>query len=280
MLTTESAEAYPNTSRYTPVLGHGLTTDASKIIRWGARANMTRKPRHSVIYICPALTIDPNARETVIKQYERELDTRINLISRFQDLVPLIDTPEFEFNWVSIDLEYLAEIHGANMFDMVRTIHTLIQCSNCNGRPRSVRIVGVVGDTTDPSIIREAMTIPEISTLCVREGGTVSHEQAMADAKRMFSGDMAIPQIIRDRLNPRKTRAKKDDDSVRLTPRQTQILDLVATRGASNKVIARALKISESTVKLHVSAILKKYGCRNRTQLAVFSQRERDKQRA
>jgi DNA-binding NarL/FixJ family response regulator len=56
-----------------------------------------------------------------------------------------------------------------------------------------------------------------------------------------------------------------------LTPRQRQILDIVVTRGVSNKNIARMLHISESTVKLHMSSILKKFGLRNRTQLALFA---------
>lgn len=281
MPNVESAKAYPKPSWYTSVLGPGLTTDADTIIRWGARANMIRRPRHSVIYICPTLNIDHSSKEQILKQYEQDLgDVRITMISRFQELIPLIDSPEFEFNWVTIDLEHLSQTHGVNIFDLVRTIHILLQTSVCNGRSRSTCIVGVVGDTTDPTIIREAMAIPEICTLCIREGGAISHEQALADAKRFLSGDMTIPQIIKDRVNTRKSRNKKEGNFLRLTPRQTQILDLVSTRGASNKVIARTLKISESTVKLHISAILKKYGCRNRTQLVVFSKQERDKQEA
>ena len=56
---------------------------------------------------------------------------------------------------------------------------------------------------------------------------------------------------------------------IRLTTRQSQVLSLVCNRGLSNKKIASLLKISESTVKIHVSAILKEYGVRNRTQLAL-----------
>jgi DNA-binding NarL/FixJ family response regulator len=55
----------------------------------------------------------------------------------------------------------------------------------------------------------------------------------------------------------------------KLTPRQTQVLQMIQTRGSSNKVIAKQLKISESTVKVHIGAIMKKFGVRNRTQLAV-----------
>jgi len=56
-----------------------------------------------------------------------------------------------------------------------------------------------------------------------------------------------------------------------LTPRQRQVFDLLSTRGASNKTIAKMLNISESTVKLHLGVIFKKYGVRNRTQLAIFA---------
>ena len=42
-------------------------------------------------------------------------------------------------------------------------------------------------------------------------------------------------------------------------------------RGDPNKVIARELDISEATVKVHVKAILRKLGLRNRTQAAAWS---------
>lgn len=58
-------------------------------------------------------------------------------------------------------------------------------------------------------------------------------------------------------------------NTLKLTPRQHQVLHMIQTRGASNKVIAKQLKISESTVKVHIGAIMKKFGVRNRTQLAV-----------
>jgi len=59
------------------------------------------------------------------------------------------------------------------------------------------------------------------------------------------------------------------DYGIRLTSRQHDIMTLVSNRGLSNKKIAQVLNISESTVKVHISAILKAYGVRNRTQLAL-----------
>ena len=56
----------------------------------------------------------------------------------------------------------------------------------------------------------------------------------------------------------------------RLTERQREVFELIANRGISNKQIARTLSISESTVKIHVSAIMRSCCVRNRTQLALM----------
>ena len=42
-------------------------------------------------------------------------------------------------------------------------------------------------------------------------------------------------------------------------------------RGASNKVIARELDVSESTVKIHVQNVLKKLNLTSRVQVAVYA---------
>lgn len=54
----------------------------------------------------------------------------------------------------------------------------------------------------------------------------------------------------------------------RLSPRQGEVLELLH-KGFSNSEIAEALGISVATVKLHVHAILKATGARNRTSLVV-----------
>lgn len=55
-----------------------------------------------------------------------------------------------------------------------------------------------------------------------------------------------------------------------LTAREQEILRHVA-EGLSNKMIARALSITDGTVKLHVKSILRKLGIRSRVEAAVLA---------
>ena len=54
-----------------------------------------------------------------------------------------------------------------------------------------------------------------------------------------------------------------------LSPREAQVAQAVA-RGATNKEIARALSITERTVKAHLSAIFNKLDVRDRLQLSLL----------
>ncbi len=57
-----------------------------------------------------------------------------------------------------------------------------------------------------------------------------------------------------------------------LTPRETEVLVLLA-RGMANKEIARALGISEKTVKAHLTNVFQRIGVADRTQAALWAQR-------
>jgi DNA-binding NarL/FixJ family response regulator len=54
------------------------------------------------------------------------------------------------------------------------------------------------------------------------------------------------------------------------SPRQRDVLRLLA-EGQSNKVIARGLGISVSTVKVHLGAVFRALGARNRVEAAVLA---------
>ena len=61
-------------------------------------------------------------------------------------------------------------------------------------------------------------------------------------------------------------------DEVELTERECQTLRLIA-EGMSNKLIARALGISDGTVKIHVKHLLSKLNLHSRLELAAWAHR-------
>ncbi|WP_224240276.1 LuxR C-terminal-related transcriptional regulator [Hyalangium gracile] len=76
----------------------------------------------------------------------------------------------------------------------------------------------------------------------------------------------APPVLEEDELARRLRRAK---ETAQLTPRQIEVLELVA-RGKTNKEIAAVLGRSEGTVEVHVTNLLRKYGASNRAGLVAL----------
>ena len=56
-----------------------------------------------------------------------------------------------------------------------------------------------------------------------------------------------------------------------LSPTEERILRMLATTGATNKEIARECGITEGTVKVHLKAIVRKLGVKNRTQMVIWA---------
>ena len=97
--------------------------------------------------------------------------------------------------------------------------------------------------------------------------------EVIATVSSRFDAFERALSATRNLVQAEQARPKGDGKRIRdgnLTRRQTEILDLVR-RGASNRVIAETLGISEGTVKLHVSSILKRLKVRNRTEAAQLS---------
>ena len=86
--------------------------------------------------------------------------------------------------------------------------------------------------------------------------------------RRVLAGDIWTPPDV-DLSGPAD---KETADLVRrmasLTPQQVRVLMMVSA-GLLNKQIAYELKVSEATVKAHVSAILTKLGVESRTQAVI-----------
>ena len=78
-------------------------------------------------------------------------------------------------------------------------------------------------------------------------------------------------------LNPRVARQllaarAEAPATVELTPREAEVLGLVR-QGLANKQIARRLGISERTVKAHLTNVFQRIGVADRTQAALWAER-------
>lgn len=70
-----------------------------------------------------------------------------------------------------------------------------------------------------------------------------------------------------------KSDSPETNRSVMLTPRERQVVSLVA-EGLKNKEIARNLRITEATVSHHLTSIFKKLGVPGRLQLVIHAHRK------
>jgi DNA-binding NarL/FixJ family response regulator len=99
--------------------------------------------------------------------------------------------------------------------------------------------------------------------------------ERLFDAVRVVAAGEALlaPTVTRRligefaRLRP-SVASPAEDRLATLTPRETQVLRLVA-EGLSNPEVAARLVVTEETVKTHVSRMLSKLGLRDRTQAVV-----------
>ncbi len=111
----------------------------------------------------------------------------------------------------------------------------------------------------------------------------VSPESLAKVIRRVFKGDypiseniLAKPEVASKLLNQFETYAVNGEEmetlAAPLTPREIQILSYVAA-GNGNKQIAYDLKISEQTVKNHLTSILRKLAANDRTHAVVLAMR-------
>jgi DNA-binding NarL/FixJ family response regulator len=100
-------------------------------------------------------------------------------------------------------------------------------------------------------------------------------EELIAAIHTIAAGDSLLSPSVTSRVIERMAGqpapgAAVDTRLDELTPRETEVLELVA-RGRSNTEIAAELIIEESTVKTHVKRILAKLDARDRVQAVIFA---------
>jgi DNA-binding NarL/FixJ family response regulator len=100
----------------------------------------------------------------------------------------------------------------------------------------------------------------------------VSAERLFEAVRVVAAGEALLAPAVTRRLISEFARlqrpARPTAALATLTPRETEVLSLVA-EGLSNHQIAVRLVVTEETVKTHVSRVLRKLGLRDRTQAVI-----------
>ena len=109
------------------------------------------------------------------------------------------------------------------------------------------------------------------------DAGAVGYLLKDADPEDIIAGVRAVSRG-ESPLNPRAARQlltarRASPSEVDLTPRESEVLVLVR-HGLANKQIARRLGISERTVKAHLTSVFASIGVSDRTQAAVWAERQ------
>jgi DNA-binding NarL/FixJ family response regulator len=95
-------------------------------------------------------------------------------------------------------------------------------------------------------------------------------EEVLRGIRAVARGESPInPRAARELLGARRTPSPA---AAELTPRETEVLALVR-QGLANKQIARALGISQATVKAHLTSVFQRIGVTDRVQAAVWAER-------
>lgn len=141
----------------------------------------------------------------------------------------------------------------------------------CRRHPQIPVIILSAAD--DPVLMRKLLELGAAGYL----SKATDHDAIVDAIRRVLAGGIYMPaRAAVARINgaeaapsaPGETRRLLE----RLTQRQRQVLRYMA-HGMTNKDISRELAVSENTVKVHVTAILKALGVTNRTQAVLVAQR-------
>lgn len=200
-------------------------------------------------------------------------------------------------NWVHPDdrARFVEALHRSA--DELRTLDEEVRVHGADGTVRWVRSIGHPRALQDGSVVWDGIALDVTarreteaalerllmlarqaeaaqSTLVTGEGGRLGRSLALIvrhlDALAVMSPPGAAQHIdaVRAELSALLRTEAAATVSVPLTSRQREVLGAL-NEGASNREIGIVLGIGEGTVKLHVAAILKKFGAPNRTAALV-----------
>ena len=152
---------------------------------------------------------------------------------------------------------------------------------------------GTKGQTLLPLVRRRFPAVPVLILSALDDADTVarvmksgaagfvskaSSGSELIEALRLvLTGEIYLPPQMRELINrsdSAQSSGKPLAQRFGLTAAQSRVLDFLA-EGLSNRKIAELLGLTEGTVKIHVSAVMKALGVTNRAEAAVIASRKK-----
>ncbi|MEH7013817.1 response regulator transcription factor [Neobacillus niacini] len=100
-----------------------------------------------------------------------------------------------------------------------------------------------------------------------------SSEQVVAAIRMVMQGDSVIhPRMTKKLISYHQQQTESKPNENDLTGREKEVLSELV-KGLSNKEIAKALCISDKTVKIHINKIFKKINVKSRSQAIIYAVR-------
>jgi DNA-binding NarL/FixJ family response regulator len=125
--------------------------------------------------------------------------------------------------------------------------------------------VAIVSSEEDQHVVREALALGAAGYL----PKSTSKQELAQSIEGVLSGSVSVPKDFvapqRRRVDASKALEVKLGE---LTPQQLRVLDLLR-RGYPNRQIAQELQLAESTVKAHITEILRKLGLFSRNKAII-----------
>ena len=164
---------------------------------------------------------------------------------------PLVDADFWESGLILLDVEGAENLADAMLkaYGEGRCLHRVILLLRSEEQATHFHaLLGAVGAMLPP--VTSAVDIARV-------------------ANALNEGLCIWPRTLTERfLRSRNPRPTHSCAGGQLTEKERQVLEHLSS-GESNKGIASALNISDSTVRVHVRAVIRKLGVKNRTQAAL-----------
>ncbi|MGY2703518.1 MULTISPECIES: response regulator [unclassified Nocardioides] len=176
------------------------------------------------------------------------------------------------------DIQVVGEAaNGAEALEVVRRIRPDVVLMD-------LQMPGVDGVAATRAIMAENLGVDVLvltsfsdseRIIAALNAGAVGYLLKDADPEDVLQGIRAVSRG-ESPIHPRAARAllgsRAGSQQVQLTSRETEVLGLVR-EGLANKQIARRLDISERTVKAHLTSAFARIGVADRTQAALWAER-------